>query len=294
MGHIIYPYRSVLYVPASNARALAKAQEVAADAVILDLEDAVAPSAKDLARQQLVALLRAPGAMGSKRCLVRVNGQDTPWGAADLASLAQLRCDGVVLPKVERPESVLQCREHLRPEQSLWLMIETPRGVQRVDDLCIAAPSIAGLILGSTDLAAALRARPGTARTPLLYAMQRIVCAARAAGIVAIDGIHRDLDDEEGLRIACEQGREMGFDGKSLIHPKSIAMANAVFSPSVEDCANAERVIAAVTAASEAGCGVAVVDGRLIEHMHVAEAERVLALAQAIALAHSPIPANCR
>jgi citrate lyase subunit beta/citryl-CoA lyase len=288
----IRPRRSLLYVPGSNPRALDKARTLDADGLILDLEDAVAPDAKVAARQRVVAAVSA-GGWGPREVLVRANAADTPWGADDLAALAGSGADGVVLSKVERPETVTAAEAALTaagaPDSlALWCMIETPLGV--LNSAAIAGSSsrqaggrLAGLILGTSDLAKDLRAAHEPGRQPLLTALGLCLLAGRAYGLAVIDGVHLDLEDEAGFAESCRQGAALGFDGKSLIHPKTLAAANAAFAPSMEAVETALRVIAAHAVALAAGQGVTVVDGRLVEALHVSDAERVVAMHRAIA-----------
>ncbi|MGL4964980.1 MAG: HpcH/HpaI aldolase/citrate lyase family protein [Inquilinus sp.] len=288
----IRPRRSLLYVPGSNPRALDKARTLDADGLILDLEDAVAPDAKVAARERVVAAVRA-GGWGPREVLVRANAADTPWGADDLAALAGSGADGIVLSKVERPETVTAAEAALTaagaPKSlALWCMIETPLGV--LNSATVAGSSsrqaggrLAGLILGTSDLAKDLRAAHEPGRQPLLTALGLCLLAGRAYGLAVIDGVHLDLDDEAGFAESCRQGTALGFDGKSLIHPKTLAAANAAFAPSTEAVETALRVIAAHAAALTAGQGVTVVDGRLVEALHVSDAERVVAMHRAIA-----------
>ena len=267
-------WRSALYVPASNARALAKAGALPADALILDLEDAVAPEAKALARAALA------GAPRGRARLVRVNGAGTPWHEADLLAAAAIAPDGIVLPKVAGPAEVEAARARLGPgAPPLWAMIETPAGVLAA---AAVAPRVAGLIAGTNDLAEDLRARPGAGRGPLLAALSMVVLAARAAGIVALDGVCVDLAGGEAFAAECRQGRDWGFDGKTLIHPAQIAAANAAFAPSPEEVDLARRRVEAFEAARAEGRGVAVLDGRLVEGLHVAAARAMLARAEAV------------
>ncbi|WP_026868482.1 HpcH/HpaI aldolase/citrate lyase family protein [Inquilinus limosus] len=283
----IRPRRSLLYVPGSNPRALDKARILDADGLILDLEDAVAPDAKIEARDRVVAAVRA-GGWGPREVLIRANAADTPWGADDLAAIAGSGADGVVLSKVERPETVHAAEAALKAAGApgtlaLWCMIETPLGVLNAASIAGSSPRLAGLILGTSDLAKDLRAAHEPGRQPLLTALGLCLLAGRAHGLAVIDGVHLDLEDEAGFAESCRQGAALGFDGKSLIHPKTIAAANAAFAPSPETVETALRVIAAHAAAMAAGRGVTVVDGRLVEALHVSEAERVVALHRAIA-----------
>jgi citrate lyase subunit beta/citryl-CoA lyase len=284
--HPVRPRRSVLYMPASNARALEKARGLDADALILDLEDAVAPGAKEEARALALAALRA-GGYGRRELALRVNGAGTPWGAADLAAAARSGAHAVVLPKVESAEAVraadAELRGHGAPgELALWVMVETPRGVLRVAEIAGATPRLACLVMGTSDLVKDLRARHTPGRLEVLTSLSLTVLAARAHGLAALDGVHLDLADEAGFEAACRQGLDLGFDGKTLIHPKTIAVANRVFTPGAEELARARRIIEAHEAAAAAGKGVAVLDGRLVESLHVEDARRLLALAAAI------------
>jgi citrate lyase subunit beta/citryl-CoA lyase len=283
----IRPRRSLLYVPGSNPRALDKARTLDADGLILDLEDAVAPDAKVAARERVVAAVQA-GGWGPREVLVRANAADTPWGADDLAALAGSGADGIVLSKVERPETVTAAEAALTaagaPETlRLWCMVETPLGVLNATTVAGSSARLAGLILGTSDLAKDLRAAHEPGRQPLLTALGLCLLAGRAHGLAVIDGVHLDLEDEAGFAESCRQGAALGFDGKSLIHPKTLAAANAAFAPSTEAVETALRVIAAHAAALTAGQGVTVVDGRLVEALHVSDAERVVAMHRAIA-----------
>ena len=283
----IRPRRSLLYVPGSNPRALDKARTLEADGLILDLEDAVAPDAKVEARERVAAAVRA-GGWEPREVLVRVNAAGTPWGADDLAAVAGSGADGIVLPKAERPETVQAAEAALKaagaPDSlALWCMIETPLGVLNAAAIAGSSLRLAGLILGTSDLAKDLRAAHEPGRQPLLTALGLCLLAGRAHGLAVIDGVHLDLEDEAGFAESCRQGAALGFDGKSLIHPKTIAAANAAFAPSPQAVEMALRVIAAHAAALAAGQGVTVVDGRLVEALHVSEAERLVALHRAIA-----------
>ena len=282
----IRPRRSVLFMPGSNPRALEKARALPADALIFDLEDAVAPEAKETARAAIAAAVTA-GGYAPRELVLRVNPIDTVWGHADLATAATLPIGAVLLPKVENAERVRLTIALLdalgAPELAVWCMIETPLGVLAAADIAAASPRVAALVLGTSDLANDLHARPARDRLPLLTALGLVLLAARAHGRAVLDGVHLDLADAEGFAAACRQGRELGFDGKTLIHPDQIAPANAIFAPSVEEVARASRLIAAYAAANAAGKGAARFEGRLIEAHHVDEAQRTLALAEAIA-----------
>jgi len=286
MAASIRPRRSVLFMPGSNPRALEKGRALPVDALIFDLEDAVAPEAKETARAAVVAAVTA-GGYAPRELILRVNPIDTVWGHADLATAASLPIDAVLLPKVENAERVRVTLGLLDafgapPELAVWCMIETPLGVLAAADIAAASPRIDALVLGTSDLANDLHARPTRDRLPLLTALGLVLLAARAHGRAALDGVHLDLADAEGFAAACRQGRDLGFDGKTLIHPDQIAPANAIFAPNAEEVARAERLIAAYAEASASGKGAARFEGRLIEALHVEEARRTLALAAAI------------
>jgi len=266
---------------------MAKARELPADVLAFDLEDAVAPAAKPAARAAIAAAL-VQGGYGRRELLVRVNAPATEWSADDLAAAAGLPIHGVLLPKVESADTVRAAAGALAaagapPGLALWCMLETPRGVLRAQEIAAASPRIAALMMGTADLAKDLHADPGPDRLPLLLSLQMGVLAARACGLAAIDGIHADLSDDEGFARACRQGRALGFDGKTLVHPKTIAVANAIFAPAAAELDWARRVVAAHAAAVASGSGVTLLDGRLIESLHVEEARRVLALAAEVA-----------
>jgi citrate lyase subunit beta/citryl-CoA lyase len=282
------PRRSMLYMPGSNARALDKARGLPADALIIDLEDAVAPDAKDAARDQIGAALRQ-GGYGGRELLVRVNGLATAWGAADLRAVATLPIHGVVLPKVEsaamvRAAEVALVAAGASDSLAIWCMMETPLGMLHAEAIAGASPRLGGLIMGTSDLAKDLNAAHTRDRLPLLTALGLCLLAARAYGLAIADGVHLDLADDEGFAASCRQGRELGFDGKTLIHPKTITVANQVFAPSPDEVAWARRIIAAHAEAVAAGKGVVLVDGKLIENLHVDSARRLVALADQIAV----------
>lgn len=277
----VKPRRSVLYMPANNARALEKARSLPADGIVIDLEDAVSPSAKDEARQQAIVAVRA-GGFGEREVAVRINALGTPWFEEDLRQLAMSDVNIIVLPKVEAAATVVAVADRLPEHIRLWAMIETPRGVMNVEAIAQAHPRLQVLVMGTSDLSKELRVPPRSDRMGLLYALERCVCAARGAGIDIIDGVHLNFRDAEGFTAVCEQGKWLGFDGKSLIHPDQVAVANQVFSPSNETVAKARQVLAAWKAAEAKSSGMAVLDGKLIENLHAAEAERILALDKAI------------
>lgn len=282
------PMRSVLYMPGTNPRALARARELDADALILDLEDAVAVSAKEEARAGVAQALRQ-GGYGRRSVVVRINALDTPWGRADVQALAPLRPDALLLPKVERPEQLAEVAELASqfgaPDLPLWAMVETPPAILNLAAIAGAGLPLRALVAGTSDLVKDLHARHTPGRTEVLVALSLTVLAARAHGLLALDGVHLDLDDAAGLQAACRQGRDLGFDGKTLIHPRQIEAANAAFGMSDAEIERARAVIAAWGEAQVRGSGVAVVDGKLVEALHVEEAQRVLALARAIAAA---------
>lgn len=287
MSRPVRPRRSVLYMPGSNPRALEKARTIPADGLILDMEDAVAPDAKEPARAQIREALKA-GGYGRRETIVRVNGLATPWGEADLAAAATFGADAILLPKVEdadairRVESILNANGAPR-DLPIWCMIETPLGVLHAERIAFASPRVGGLVMGTSDLAKDLNAAHTRERLPMLTSLGLCVLAARAAGIAILDGVHLDLNDDEGFKYACRQGRELGFDGKTLIHPKTVDAANEAFAPSETDIAWATKIIAAHAEARKEGRGIVVVDGRLIENLHVEAAKRQVALAEAIA-----------
>jgi citrate lyase subunit beta/citryl-CoA lyase len=287
MSPSIRPRRSVLFMPGSNPRALEKARALPADGLIFDLEDAVAPEAKETARTAVAAALTT-GGYAPRELVVRVNPLDTIWGHADLAIAATLPIDAVLLPKVENAERVHLTVDLLDvlgapPELAVWCMIETPLGVLATAQIAGASPRIAALVLGTSDLAADLHARSTRDRLPLLTALGLVLLAGRAHGRALLDGVHLDLGDAEGFAAGCRQGRDLGFDGKTLIHPDQIAPANAAFAPSAEEVARARRLIAAYAEAEAAGKGAARFEGRLVEALHLEEARRMIALADAIA-----------
>ena len=271
------PHRSALYIPAANARALDKARSLPVDVILFDLEDAVAPDAKVAARAPLAAAL-AEG-YGPRLTVVRINALDTGWGRDDAAAVREMACDAVLLPKVNGPED-LDALAALLPGKPLWAMMETPQAVLQAAAIC-AHPALAGIVMGTNDLAKDLGSR---SRAALSYALQHCLIAARAGGVVAIDGVYNAFKDEDGLRAECAEGRDMGYDGKSLIHPAQVAIANAAFGPTPEDLELARRQIAAFAAAEKDGQGVAVVDGKIVENLHIVTARATLAKADAIAL----------
>ena len=283
----IRPRRSVLYMPGSNARALDKGRSLPADGLILDLEDAVAPDAKATARDQIGAAVKA-GGYGRRELIIRVNGLDGPWGQADVAMAARSGADAVLLPKVESANEVhaldqLMQREGAPSDLAIWCMIETPLGVLRSAEIAAAGGRLACFVMGTSDLAKDLQASHTRERLPLLTSLGLCVLAARAYRLAILDGVHLDLNDDAGFAESCRQGRELGFDGKTLIHPKTIEAANRAFAPSEAELEFSRRVIQAHAEATAAGKGVVVVDGRLVENLHVENARRLVALGEAIA-----------
>lgn len=282
----IRPRRSLLYMPGSNARALEKAKGLPADGLILDLEDAVAPDAKELARAQVAAAVRA-GGYGHRELAIRVNGLDTPWGEADVRAAAAAGPDAILLPKVESAAQVARLEALMRMAGApvtcaIWCMLETPLGILRAEEIAGASGRVAVLVMGTSDLAKDLHARHTALRLPMLTALSHCLLAARAHGKAILDGVHLDLADAEGFRAACLQGLELGFDGKTLIHPSQVEPCNEIFAPGAEEVTQARRIADAFAAAGAEGKGVVLVDGRLVENLHVENARRTLALAAAI------------
>jgi citrate lyase subunit beta/citryl-CoA lyase len=287
MPQPIRPRRSVLFMPGSNPRALEKARALPADGLIFDLEDAVASEAKETARAAVAAAFTA-GGYAPRELVLRVNPIETVWGHADLAVAATLPINAVLLPKVESAERVRLTVELLDalgapPELTVWCMIETPLGVLAAAEIAGASPRVAALVLGTSDLANDLHARPTRDRLPLVTALGLVLLAARAYGRAVVDGVHLDLGDADGFAAACHQGRDLGFDGKTLIHPDQIGPANQIFAPTAAEVARARRVIAGYAEAVAAGKGAIRIEGRLVEALHVEEARRTIALAEAIA-----------
>ena len=274
------PVRSVLYIPASKERALEKARALPTDAIIFDLEDAVSPEEKDRARDLLATELSTQD-FGARLRVVRVNGLDTPWGAADLAAFARHPgVEAVLVPKVNAAAD-LDAVAALTAKP-IWAMLETAQGCLNAGSIA-AHPRLEGMVMGTNDLAKELGARFRADRLPLMAGLGACLLAARAAGKLVVDGVYNAFKDDAGLRAECEQGRDMGFDGKTLIHPAQLAITNEVFAPSDAEVTLARRMIEAYSAARAQGQGVAVMDGRIVENMHVANATTILARAEAIA-----------
>jgi citrate lyase subunit beta/citryl-CoA lyase len=282
----IRPRRSVLYMPGSNDRALEKAKTLPADGLILDLEDSVAPEAKDLARKQVAAAVKA-GGFGPREVIARVNGLDTEWAEDDMATVAGCGADAILFPKIQSAADVLQAvdlmnRSGVPDRTPLWIMAETPACILNIEDIAKASRRLGCIVAGTSDLGRELRTRYTPARDGVYGSLFMIVLAARAHGLDALDGVHLDLGDEAGLNFVCEQGRNMGFDGKTLIHPKQIEAANRSFAPSEKELEAARTVVAAWKEARAQGKGICVVNGRLVEKLHVEESERQIALHEAI------------
>ena len=290
----IRPRRSVLYMPGSNARALEKAKTLATDAVILDLEDSVAPDAKEMARDQVIAVAGA-GGFGSREVVIRVNSLAGPWGMADLEAAAGVAPDAVLIPKVSKAEDVFEANAVLdrmgAPESvKIWAMFETPLAVLNAGAIAAAAAvkegrRLAVFILGTNDLAKETRARFVPGRTSMLPWLTTAVAAGRAHGLDVVDGVYNNLSDAEGFLAECEQGRDLGMDGKTLIHPNQLEVANRTFSPSDAEVTQAEKILAAFALPENASKGVISLDGRMVERLHAEMAERTVAIARAIAAA---------
>ncbi len=280
------PRRSVLYMPGANERALEKAATLAADALILDLEDAVAPDAKADARDR-VCEAAASDRYKPREVTIRVNGIGTPWHDDDLRAAAKAGPDGVLVPKVSSASEVHAIERALEsagaPDHTrIWAMLETPIAMLQAHQVCAAAERLAVLVMGTNDLAKELQAEHVPGRQPLLGGLSLCLLAARATGKVILDGVYNDITDAEGFEAECRQGRELGFDGKTLIHPSQLEPCNRVFAPSAEEIAKAARIIEAFDEAQAEGRGVVTVDGRMVENLHVEQARRTLAQAEAI------------
>ena len=281
------PRRSMLYMPGSNARALEKARTLPADSLILDLEDAVAPDAKELARKQVCEAVAA-GGFGMREVLIRVNALSTRWGYEDIAMASKSGADGLLLPKVESADAIRHMEAIMRANNApdsmrIWAMMETPRSILESQRIAESTPRMEGLVMGTSDLAKELDCAHTHEGLPFIVSLGLCLLAARAAGLAILDGVYLDLNDEAGFEAACKQGQELGFDGKTLIHPKQVGPCNKVFTPKPQDVAWSRRIIEAHAAATARGEGVVVVDGRLVENLHVESARRVVGMADAIA-----------
>ena len=279
------PRRSVLYMPGANTRALEKAKSLPADSLILDLEDAVAPDAKAQARDNIRAALVT--GFGHREAVVRINGLNTQWGLDDLKAFADTKANAILLPKVESASQIGEVASLLKQfnpasTMKIWAMIETPLAIFKLPEIASSHPMLEALVLGTSDLVKDLHARHTPSRVETQTALSLSVLAARAHQLCVLDGVHLSLDDEDGLRQSCIQGRDMGFDGKTLIHPSQIALANQIFGPSLEEIDEARQRITAYEAAISSGAGIAVLNGKLVEELHIQDAKRILALANAI------------
>lgn len=279
----VQPRRSVLYMPSSRMSALAKARTLPVDSLIFDLEDAVAPTVKQEAREQLTIAIEQ-GGYGYRELLVRVNGLDTPWGPEDLKTIAHLPIHGVLFPKIHSANQITEASEqldkyHAPSSLAIWIMIETPQGVLNISHIIHEQPRLAGIIMGTSDLSKALRIRPSPERLGLITSLSLCVLAARAYNLSIIDGVYVNLEDSNGFKAVCQQGRDLGFDGKTLIHPQQIETANHIFAPTDKEVTRARQIILAWERAQQENKGVVVVEGQLVENLHVEEAKQCLALA---------------
>jgi citrate lyase subunit beta/citryl-CoA lyase len=287
----IRPRRSVLYMPGSNARAIEKARTLPVDGVILDLEDAVAPEAKEQARAQVAEAVKA-GGFGNRELFIRVNGIDSPWHADDLSAAAHAAPDVILIPKVGTVEALERVGQRMLDLKTdlktrVWAMIETPQAIFNIEALAAEAHDsetrLAGFVMGTNDLAKETRARLVPGRAPMLSWLARCLLAAHAHGIDILDGVYNDLSDAAGFEAECLQGRDMGFDGKTLIHPNQIAACNTAFSPGADEIAQARKTIAAFDLPENKDKGVVQIEGRMVERMHAEMARRTVAIAEAIA-----------
>jgi citrate lyase beta subunit len=286
MTKTVRPRRSALYMPGANTRALEKARTLPADALIFDLEDAVAPDAKEIARTNVVTAAWSK-AYGKREIAIRCNGLATAWGEADVAAIATSGADAILVPKVESAAEVTHVVSLLDAAGApstlaVWAMIETPKAILRAEEIAASHPRLALFVMGTNDLVKDMRARHTPMRLPMVTALGIGMLAARAYGLTILDGVYNDIQDAEGFRAVCQQGLEMGFDGKTLIHPSQVEPCNEVFAPSSAELAMAGKIVAAFRQAQAEGKGVVTVDGRMIENLHVEQAERALALASAI------------
>jgi citrate lyase subunit beta/citryl-CoA lyase len=288
---ILRPRRSALYMPGSNARALEKAKSLPADVLIFDLEDAVSPDSKVAARDQVVAAVRQ-GGYGNREITVRVNAPDTPWGKDDLAAVAEAGPDAILVPKISTPGDIMMAAKCIRegsvPDRTrLWAMMETPLAILNADSIARTgadpASRLSLLVMGTNDIAKDTRARLTPGRPAMLAYLSICVAAARAHGLEILDGVYNDFSNEPGFKTECEQGRDLGMDGKTLIHPNQVATANAVFAPADEEIAWAQKVITVFETPENRTKGAVQVEGRMVERMHAEMAQRTVALARAIA-----------
>jgi citrate lyase subunit beta/citryl-CoA lyase len=284
----IRPRRSCLYMPGANAKALEKAKTLAADVLLFDLEDSVAPEAKEDARAQVASAVKA-GGYGKREVIIRANAFSTPWGRDDIKAAGGAGPDGLLAPKVESADEVraldtAMSEAGFSADATLWVMIETPRAIFNIAEIAAAskATRLAAFVMGLNDLAKEMRAKPDAARTPFNAPMSLAVMAARTHGLTVIDGVYNDIADADGFEAECKQGLSFGFDGKTLIHPSQIEVCNVVFAPSPDEVARAHAVIDAFASPENAGKGVIKVDGKMTELLHLEEAKRIVAVAEAI------------
>ncbi|HVU00848.1 MAG TPA: CoA ester lyase [Polyangiaceae bacterium] len=280
------PRRSVLYMPGSNARAQEKAKALACDGIIFDLEDAVAPDAKAAARETVCKSV-SDGGYGGRELIVRANGLDTPWGKDDVVAASKASPDAILIPKVERAEQVkeleaLMVKSGAPAKTTIMCMMETPLGILNAKEIASSSKRISCLVMGTSDLTKDLHSRHTAMRLPMLTSLGICLLAARAFDLAILDGVYLDLKDEAGFKASCVQGLELGFDGKTLIHPSQVDPCNEVFSPSAEEIAHARKIILAHQEAEKEGKGVVLVDGKLIENLHVQNANRLVSMAEAI------------
>ena len=275
------PFRSVLYIPGSKDRALDKARSLPVDAIIFDLEDAVSPESKVEARGTLKAALDQ-GGYGNRYKIIRINGLDTEWGAEDIAALRDAPADAILVPKVNSAADIDAVQTLLGNDKPIWAMIETPASVLNSNEIA-AHPALEGFVAGTNDLAKELNCRTRPDRLPMQMSLQMMLLAARGNDVIAVDGVYNQFKDDEGLRAECDQGRDLGFDGKTLIHPAQVAVTNECFAPSEAELDLARRQIEAFEEVEKSGQGVAVVDGKIVENLHVETAKKTLAKAAAIA-----------
>ncbi len=286
MSTAVRPRRSVLYMPGANTRALEKARSLPADALIFDLEDAVAPDAKEAARGNVVTAAKSRS-YGKREIAIRCNGLGTPWGKADVAAIATSGADAILVPKVESAADVasivgLLDQAGAPSSMAVWAMMETPRGILKADEVAGSHKRLTLFVMGTNDLVKDMKARHTPMRLPMVTALGLGMLAARAHGLTILDGVYNDIQDAEGFKAVCRQGLEMGFDGKTLIHPSQVEPCNEIFAPSMAELEMAGKIVAAFKTAQAEGRGVVTVDGRMIENLHVEQAERALALAAAI------------
>ena len=282
----IRPRRSVLFMPGSNDRAMEKSKSLPADCLVMDLEDAVVPDRKEEIRDIVCAKVKA-GGYGNRELVIRVNGRDTQWYEAEVAAVAKSGADALLLPKVESADEIIDADNRLKAagapdHMSIWCMIETPFGVLRAQDILAASSRIEVILIGLADLSKNLRCVHTSTREPFIWAMQYCVMTARAYGIDVIDGIHPDIEDDEGFAVASRHGKDLGFDGKTIIHPRTLEMANNIFSPSKQEIEWSQRIIGALEEAVAQGHGLTSVDGRIVENLHVERARQILDMVEQI------------